>query len=93
MIWQRLAQWILKYRLPILLIVTLLTLGMGYFALQAKMRYDLTSAIPENNPEYIKHQNFMKTFGEDGTMLVVGFDKENVFEPTFLRRFQTGSWH
>ena len=87
MIWQRLAQWILKYRLPILLIVTLLTLGMGYFALQAKMRYDLTSAIPENNPEYIKHQNFMKTFGEDGTMLVVGFDKENVFEPTFFKAF------
>ena len=87
MIWQRLAQFILKYRTPILIIVSLLTIGMGYFALQAKMRYDLTSAIPEDNPEYIKHQHFMKKFGEDGTMLVIGFDKENVFEPAFFNAF------
>lgn len=87
MIWQHIARFTLKYRTPILIIVSLLTIGMGYFALQAKMRYDLTSAIPEDNPEYIKHQNFKKTFGEDGTMLVIGFDKENIFEPEFFKAF------
>lgn len=87
MIWQRLARIILQFRTPILIAVTLLTILMGYFALQAQLRYDLTSAIPEDNPEYIKLQNFKNIFGEDGTMLVVGFDKENVFEPTFFNAF------
>ncbi|MCC7028803.1 MAG: MMPL family transporter, partial [Chitinophagaceae bacterium] len=58
---------------------------MGYFALQAKMHYGLSSAIPKDNPEYIKHEKFMQMFGEDGTMLVVGFNKENIFEPAFFK--------
>ncbi len=87
MIWQSIARFILRFRTPVLLIISLLTIWMGYFALQAKMHYGLSSAIPEDNPEYIKHQKFMKVFGEDGTMLVIGFDRENIFEPAFFKSF------
>ena len=65
----------------------MLTLGMGYFALQAKMKYEMTSAIPEDNPKYIEHMDFKKRFGEDGSMLVVGFQKDNVFDPVFFAQF------
>ncbi len=87
MIWQGIARFILKFRTPILIIISLLTVVMGYFALQAKMHYGLSSAIPNDNPEYIKHEKFMQVFGEDGTMLVAGFDKENIFEPAFFKSF------
>ena len=46
------------------------------------------SAIPIDNPKYIEHLNFKKMFGEDGTMMVVGFDQQNVFEPTFFNEFK-----
>lgn len=46
------------------------------------------SAIPIDNPKYIEHLNFKKMFGEDGTMMVVGFDRQNVFEPTFFNEFK-----
>lgn len=88
MIWNRIATWILKYRLTVIIVATLLTAVMGYFALKAKMRYDLTSAIPTNNPAYILHENFKQKFGEDGTMLVIGFDKKNIFEEPFFSHFR-----
>ncbi len=46
------------------------------------------SAIPIDNPKYIEHLNFKKMFGEDGTMMVVGFDQQNVFEPSFFNEFK-----
>lgn len=88
MIWNRIAKWILKYRLTVIIVATLLTAVMGYFALKAKMRYDLTSAIPTNNPAYILHEKFKQKFGEDGTMLVIGFDKKNIFEEPFFNHFR-----
>ncbi len=87
--WKLLAQFILRFRAPILIVISVLTMIMGIFASQAKMKYDLTSAIPVDNPKYIEHQNFKKMFGEDGTMLVIGFDKKEVFNPTFFHAFTT----
>lgn len=86
--WKSLAVFILKFRAPLLIVITALTIWMAYFASKASMKYDTSSAIPKNNPKYIEHQNFKKMFGEDGSMLVVGFDKENIFEPTFFESFK-----
>lgn len=60
---------------------------MGYFASKVKMSYEMASAIPTDNPKYLEYQNFKKMFGEDGTMLAVGFDNKNVFEPGFFKSF------
>ena len=60
---------------------------MGYFASKVKMSYEMASAIPVDNPKYIEYQNFKKMFGEDGSMLAVGFDSKNVFEPAFFAAF------
>lgn len=85
--WKALAQFVLRFRALVLLVLIVLTSIMGYFASKAKMRYEMTSAIPTDNPKYIEHQNFKKMFGEDGSMLVVGFSKDNVFEPQFFQQF------
>jgi hypothetical protein len=86
--WKLLAQFILRFRAPILFVLLILTVIMGLFASKAKMKYDMGSAIPIDNPKYIEHLKFKKMFGEDGTMMVVGFDQQNVFEPTFFNEFK-----
>jgi hypothetical protein len=63
---------------------------MGYFASKAQMRYDQSSAIPQNNPKNIEHLAFKKKFGEDGSMIVVGFTTDNFFTPSFFEKFT--SW-
>jgi len=87
LMWKLLAQFILRFRAPLLIVISISTIIMGIFASKAKMKYDLSSAIPVDNPKYIEHQNFKKMFGEDGGMLVVGFDTKDVFEPTFFKKF------
>jgi uncharacterized protein len=88
--WTSIAHFILRFRAPILIVLTILTSLMGYWASKAQMKYDLSSAIPENNTKYIEHQEFKKKFGEDGSMIVVGFTNSNFFEPTFFKKFT--SW-
>lgn len=47
------------------------------------------SAIPVDNPKYIEYLKFRQMFGEDGTMMVVGFDRKNLFDPVFFNAFRT----
>lgn len=88
--WTVLANFILHFRASILIILLISTVIMGYFASKAQMRYDQSSAIPENNPKNIEHLAFKKKFGEDGSMIVVGFTTDNFFTPSFFEKFT--SW-
>lgn len=78
--WYRLGQFILKYRLPLLIILAALTGFMAYYASKVQLSYDFTRAIPLNNPKYKAYQEFRKKFGEDGNLLVVGIQTDNLFE-------------
>jgi predicted RND superfamily exporter protein len=87
--WHHLAVFILRFRIPVLAVIVLLTVGMGYFASKVKMSYEMASAIPTDNPKYIEYQNFKKMFGEDGTMLAIGFDSKDALTPSFFNAFST----
>jgi len=77
--WLKLGQFILKYKVASLLVLGLLTLIMGYFALHVKLSYEFTKAIPEDNPKFVIYKNFVKKFGVDGTTVVVGFQTDSMY--------------
>ena len=77
--WYRLGQIIVKYRITSLVVLTLTTLIMGYFAVQIKLSYEFTKAIPEDNAKFRVYKNFVKQFGVDGTTMVIGFQSDSVF--------------
>ncbi len=79
--WFHLGQFILKYRRSSLLALAVLTLIMGYFAVQVKLSYEFTKAIPEDNPKFSIYKNFVKQFGVDGTTMVVGFQTDHLYTP------------
>ena len=78
--WQKLGQFILKYRIQLLLVLLLLTAFMAYQASKVQLSYDFARAIPTNNPKYKAYQEFRKKFGEDGNLLVIGIQTEKLFE-------------
>jgi len=47
--WYKLGQFILKYRLFLLLVLLIATGVMGYFGSQVKLSYEFTRAIPTDN--------------------------------------------
>ena len=79
MTWHQLGKYIIKHKLASIVLLSVATLIMGYFALQVKLSYEFTKAIPEDNPKYIIYKDFVKRFGVDGTTMVVGFQTDSFF--------------
>lgn len=82
--WKRLAHFVLKYRLVLLLAMLALTGVMGYYASQVKLSYEFAKAIPVDNPKYKEYLSFKKKFGDDGNLLVIGIRTDSFFSlPVF----------
>jgi predicted RND superfamily exporter protein len=85
--WYRLGQKIVKYKVTSLVLLTIATIIMGYFAAQVKLSYEFTKAIPEDNPKFIIYKQFVKKFGVDGTTMVVGFQTDSLYTPSLFNAF------
>jgi predicted RND superfamily exporter protein len=77
--WYRLGQKIVKYKIASLVLLISATLVMGYFAIQIKLSYEFTKAIPEDNKKFEVYKNFVKKFGVDGTTMVIGFQTDSLY--------------
>lgn len=78
--WHRLGHFILKYRIPLLLVLLAASSFMAWHASKVQLSYDFSRAIPINNPKYKTYQEFKKKFGEDGNLLVIGIQTEKFFD-------------
>ncbi|HUQ66472.1 MAG TPA: MMPL family transporter [Flavitalea sp.] len=78
--WERIALFVLRFRVPLLVIILALTVFMGWHASKVQLSYEFSRAIPTDNPKYQAYQDFKKQFGEDGNLLVIGFRTDNVFQ-------------
>lgn len=85
--WHRIAAFVIKFRVALLLLLLAATAVMGYYASKVELSYEFTNAIPTDNPKYIEYQNFRKQFGEDGNMMVIGVQTKKFFEPTFFNDY------
>ncbi len=79
--WYSLGKFIIKYRI-VLLFVLLLVIGfMGWQASKVQLSYDFTKAIPTNNQKYKEYEAFLKTFGSDGGVMVIGIQDSAFYTP------------
>ncbi|HEX5553885.1 MAG TPA: MMPL family transporter [Chitinophagaceae bacterium] len=82
--WQRLAGFVLKFRIPLLIGLFAVTGILTYKAIQVELSYDFVKAIPVNNPKYQQYLSFKKEFGEDGNLLVIGIKTDQFFHKDFF---------
>ena len=78
--WLRLGKFVLKFRGPLLILLLLVSILMGFFASKVKLSYEFSKAIPTNNAKYQEYVGFKEKFGDDGNMLVVGIQTDNLFK-------------
>lgn len=78
--WGTIARFVLKFRLILLALLFIVTVFMGYHASKVKMSYEFTNVIPKDNPKYVAYQEFRKKFGEDGNLLVIGIQTNDLFK-------------
>src|SRR5258706_8354041 len=70
---------ILKQRVAALVLLLAITVLMVMEAEQVKFLYEGAKLLPADNPVYREYLSFKKTFGEDGSVMVIGFEGENIF--------------
>ena len=86
--WQQLGKFVIKKRFVLLLLLAIATGIMGYFASKVKLSYEFTKSIPNDNPHYQEYLSFKKTFGDDGNLLVIGFQSKDLFKLKNFKAFQ-----
>lgn len=78
--WDKIALLIIRYRLPLIALITVITGIMGYYATKVQMSYDFARTVPLNDPDMIMLQDFRKQFGEDGNIIAIGFRDSAIYE-------------
>ncbi|HRP90031.1 MAG TPA: MMPL family transporter [Edaphocola sp.] len=79
--WLKIVDFILKYRLALIVLILIVTAFMGFQATKVRMSYDSSGAMPESNSEYKIQETFHKKFGESGgNAIVIGVQSKQLFE-------------
>ena len=84
--WKRLAKFVLKNRIVLLVLLFLVTGVMAFYASKIKLSYEFSKAIPTNNPKYQDYLSFKNKFGDDGNVLVIGVQTDSLFQ---LKNFES----
>lgn len=87
--WYQLGKFILKNRVGALILLLGLTSIMSYYAVQVKLSYDFTRAVPTDNPKMVDYQAFLKKFGADGNTMVIGVQTDQYFNKDFFNGVAT----
>ncbi|WP_428231125.1 efflux RND transporter permease subunit [Flavobacterium sp.] len=79
--WEKLARIILKNRIVILVILSALTIFLGYQWKNLAMTYTEANLLPKDHIVNKQYQKFLDKFGEEGNLVVIGFQDPKFFTP------------
>ncbi|TDO98526.1 efflux RND transporter permease subunit [Flavobacterium sp. 245] len=79
--WEKLARIILKNRITILVLVAALTIFLGYQWKNLSMTYTEANLLPKNHIANKNYEKFLDKFGEEGNLVVIGFQDPKFFTP------------
>ena len=77
--WRKLSGLILRYRFLLITALVIVTAFMSWRAMHVQLSYERVQILPADDSDYISYTNFKKVFGEDGSVLVIGFNGDSLF--------------
>lgn len=86
--WEKLGRTVLRYRITLLIILLAATGFMVYHTTKLQLSYDFARAVPTDNAKYQEYLSFKQKFGEDGNMLVIGFQTNDLFKKSVFKEYQ-----
>ena len=79
--WEGLARIILKNRNAIIVAIVALTIFLGYQWKNLGMTYTEANLLPKKHVVNQQYQDFLDKFGEEGNLIVIGFNDKKFFTP------------
>jgi predicted RND superfamily exporter protein len=83
--WNKIATGIIRYRMMWVALVLVSTLFMAYEANKIELSYQFARILPSTDPVEKEYQDFRKLFGEDGSVMVIGWQDPQLFEVNKFR--------
>ena len=84
----RIGQFILKYRLAIIIIFPLLTLAFVFGLMNLEIEPDINDMIPSTMASRIQTDHIESIFGSNNLIVVV-LETDDILDPTTLKRIKT----
>ncbi len=78
--WKYFSGLLLRNKAIFTTVVLLITALMGYETSKVELSYDFAQILPDTDSTFIEYQNFKKHFGEDGNVMVMGFEDKDLFQ-------------
>ncbi|RYY62398.1 MAG: RND transporter [Chitinophagaceae bacterium] len=85
--WRKTGQFILSYRWPLLVVLAVSTAIMGFWASKVELSYEFSRAIPVNHPANLTYQAFKQKYGQDGNLLVIGIQTDQLFTEKVFNQY------
>lgn len=85
--WKSLANAVVRFRVVLLVLLFAATAFFGWQASMVKLSYEFSKAIPTDNPKYLEYEAFKKKFGEEGGLLVIGIESNNLFDSALFNDY------
>ena len=78
--WIKVSGLILRNKILLLAVLAAITVFFGYHAMRVEMSYSYSSMLPKKDKAYEDYQNFVKVFGEEGNLIIVGTQDSSFFQ-------------
>tara|TARA_Y100000385_G_scaffold230921_1_gene242695 strand:+ start:1126 stop:3762 length:2637 start_codon:yes stop_codon:yes gene_type:complete len=85
--WKIISNLILRNRILIICVLSVLTGFLGYHATKIQLQYEFNKLLPSNDPTFLAYENFKSHFGHDGMMVVIATN-----EPDFYTEEKFNAW-
>lgn len=86
--WGKIGAFILRYRIPLGVLLILLTASMGWMTQFNRMSYRFGGVLPEDDSTYVEYQKFISQFSEDGNVLAIGYRDPRIWETENFRKWR-----
>jgi predicted RND superfamily exporter protein len=86
--WIKVSRIILRSKFLLLGILLAITLFFGYHARHVEMSYEYASLLPQKDQAYRDNQEFLRIFGEEGNLIILGVEDPDFFDPLHFLRWQ-----
>ena len=78
--WKTIARYILRNRIIIIIVLACITVFMGWHASKVRIQYELPKLLPDKDSTSIAYDDFIKRFGKDGAVMVIGIEDSNFYQ-------------
>lgn len=86
--WLKVSGIILRNKILLLVILTVITAFLGYHARKVEMSYEHSPLLPKKDKAYEDYQHFVDVFGEEGNLIIVGVQDSVFFRFDHFARWQ-----